>query len=180
MFYTLLIIPVIPFLGAAALYGIARLWARHVKLSSFKGIHLAFMCANEDLAFKYGLSCLKASVPFLGIVYNNICIQAFNTFSCRPVRSGEFVVTAAPSIVCYDTQEHQILVGIAILALIIYVIGVPALTLGVVVYARRNDLLRHPDWLHAVGFFYTWYSKSLHTHTHVPILVLVPEFSPGC
>jgi hypothetical protein len=116
------------------------------------------MCVTEMQVRRYFLGWVNAATPFLGIVYNNICIQAFNAFSCSPMRSGVVVMTAAPSIVCYE-PEHNALVGVSILALVVYVFGIPAVTLGVVAYARSKDLLRHPDWLLSVGFFFTWYSK---------------------
>ena len=116
------------------------------------------MCQTPAQVKRYALVTLSSCTPFLGIVYNNICIQAFNAFSCLPMRSGVVVMTAAPSIVCYE-PEHNALVGVSILALVVYVFGVPAVTLGVVAYARSKDLLRHPDWLRSVGFFFTWYSK---------------------
>ena len=31
------------------------------------------MCVTPALARQYGLHCIKASIPFLGIVYNNVC-----------------------------------------------------------------------------------------------------------
>jgi hypothetical protein len=68
-------------------------------------------------------------------------------------------MAAAPGIVCWDSEQHRSLVIVAIIALVVYVFGVPSFTLGTVVWARRKDRLRDPDVLVAFGFFYTWYSK---------------------
>jgi hypothetical protein len=38
---------------------------------------------------------VAASIPFLGIVYNNMCLQVFGTFSCQELRSGEQVKRSA-------------------------------------------------------------------------------------
>ena len=117
------------------------------------------MVASPELAYLYGLRIFKACVPFPGIVYNNMCQLVFNVFSCQELRNGVFVMAAAPAIVCWESETHRGLVVAAIMALFVYVIGVPVFTLGTVLYARRKDLLRHPDFLLAFGFFYTWYSK---------------------
>ena len=157
-YYTLLVIPFIPFFFVGTLGLLAKGWAKYIKRDSIYGLRLSFMCVTDMQVRRYFLGLVNAAIPFLGIVYNNICIKSFNAFSCQTLRSGVVVMRAAPSIVCYE-PEHNALVGIAILALVVYVFGVPAVTLGVVAYARSKDLLRHPDWLRSVGFFFTWYSK---------------------
>jgi hypothetical protein len=167
-FYILLIIPIIPFIISAVLTGVALGWSTYLKRQDVCGIHMGFMCVNSELAFAYMRSCVKASVPFLGIVYNNVCLKVFSTFSCQQLRNGDWVLAAAPSIGCYDSAEHRVLMALSILALIIYVIGVPAFTLGSVIYAHHKDLLRDPKWLTTFGFFYTWFSKS----TGVSIVIL--------
>ena len=151
-------IPVIPFFFVGTLGLLAKGWAKYIKCDTFYGLQRPFMCTTDMQARRYTLRLINVAIPFLGIVYNNICIKSFNAFSCQPLRSGVMIMRAAPSIVCY-TPEHDALVGVATLALIVYVFGIPAVTLGVVAYARRKDLLRHPDWLLSVGFFFTWYSK---------------------
>ena len=67
------------------------------------------------------------------------------------------VMASVPSIVCWESAEHRALVGISILAIIVYVIGVPAVTFGTVMYARRKDLLKNDKMMLALGFWYTWY-----------------------
>jgi hypothetical protein len=161
-FYCLVVIPVLPFAICGVLYGIARLWAKYVKRESMFGLHFGFMVNSKELAWQYLLRCFKASVPFPGIVYNNMCQACFNIFSCQQLRNGLTVMAAAPAIVCWESARHQRLVVISVIALIVYVFGVPAFALGTVVWARRKDLLRHPDVLVAFGFFYTWYSKCPH------------------
>ena len=159
-FYALLIIPVIPFLISAVLAGVALGWSKYLKRENVCGIRMGFMCVNSTFALAYMRSCVKASIPFLGIVYNNLCLKVFNTFSCQQLRNGVWVMAAAPSIACYDSAEHRILMAISVVALVLYVIGVPAFTLGSVMYAHHKDLLRDPKWLTTLGFFYTWFSES--------------------
>ena len=72
------------------------------------------------------------------------------------LRDGSSVVSSAPGIVCY-TDEHNTLMGVAVLALIVYVVGLPAVTLGTTTYARYKDKLRDPIWLDTIGLFYREY-----------------------
>ena len=43
------------------------------------------------------LFTMKGSIPFWGVVYNNICLSAFNTFSCVQLRDGSMVSECAPT-----------------------------------------------------------------------------------
>jgi hypothetical protein len=67
------------------------------------------------------------------------------------------VMASVPSIVCWESSEHRALVGASIASLIVYVMGVPAVTFGTVLYARRKDLLKNDKMMLALGFWYTWY-----------------------
>ena len=160
-YYLLLIIPLIPFACSAFLSGVALLWSRRIKRRSFGRFHMRFMCTNNVEFWIYARSCFKASMPFLGIVYNNICLKSFNTFACQELRDGTYVVLAAPSVVCWDSEEHHVMVGIAILAIIVYVVGVPTTIVGSLVYANQHDFLRDPTWLSCMGDNYLWYGMHL-------------------
>jgi hypothetical protein len=158
-FYLLLIVPFIPFLLAGILSGCAWLWQRHVGKRDMFSIHLPVMCSREKHVTSYALSCLREAIPFVGVVYNNVCLKSFNTFSCIALRDGREVLSVAPSIVCWESQEHNVMVGISILALIVYVFGFPFVTFAVTYYGRRRDLLRHPSFLATVGLFYREYES---------------------
>jgi hypothetical protein len=53
------------------------------------------------------------------------------------------------------------MVGIAILAIIVYVVGVPTVIVGSLVYANQHDFLRDPTWLSCMGDNYLWYGMHL-------------------
>ncbi len=57
---------------------------------------------------------------------------------------------------CYET-EHTQLMAVSIVALIIYVFGLPAFTLVTTVYAHRKDKLRDVRYLETIGLFYKEY-----------------------
>ena len=158
-FYLLLIVPFIPFLLAGVLSGCAWLWQRHVGKREVFSIHLPVMCSTKEHVSSYAFSCLREAIPFVGVVYNNVCIKSFNTFSCIALRDGREVLSVAPSIVCWDSREHNVMVGISILALIVYVFGFPFVTFAVTYYGRSRDLLRSPNFLATVGLFYREYES---------------------
>ena len=158
-YYTILCIPLIPFVLCAVAYGLARLWVQYAKQESFYGLHLPFMVSSPELARQYLLDCISSAVPFPSIVYNSICQLSFGVFSCQELRNGVLVMAAAPAIECWESGTHQGLVAAAIIALIVYVIGVPAVTLGAVMYWRRKQMLNDRDILKAFGWLYTWFSK---------------------
>jgi hypothetical protein len=157
-YYILLLIPMIPWLITAMLTGAALLWSRSMgKNQEIFGVHLGFMCANTEQVKNYCLACVRESLPFLGVVYNNVCLLAFNAFACFELRDGTRVMTAAPLIVCWESDEHRTMIGISIVALIFYVAGLPVVTLVTTTYARKKDLLRDPTTLKTVGLFYREY-----------------------
>ncbi len=164
-YYILLIIGLIPFFLSFALYGMACLWVRLTEVvdngkkqakHSIGGIHLPFMCEDCEKARLLLLRGLKESTPFFGVVYTNVCSMTFASFSCMPLRSGMQVLIAAPQVVCYE-YEHNVLVGISILSLIVYVLGIPAIILGVTVYAKLNNKFVDRAWLIVAGIFYREY-----------------------
>ena len=91
-------------------------------------------------------------------------------FSCMALRDGTMVMASVPSIVCWESSEHRALVGASIASLIVYVMGVPAVTFGTVLYARRHDLLKNEQVMLGLGYWYTWYSTFRHR----------PSFSRAC
>jgi hypothetical protein len=182
-------VPLIPFTIAGTLSLLAWVWLRKVKRLKFMGVRLGFMCIHQEQFEHYALSCISTAIPFLGIVYNNVCLKGFGihslhdtaarpgrarvvsasdhpeqhllshagAFSCMALRDGTTVMSSVPSIVCWESAEHRALVGISIVAIIVYVIGVPAVTLGTVMYARHKDLLKNDKLMLALGYWYTWY-----------------------
>ena len=48
------------------------------------------------------------------------------TLPLSQLRDGTYVLRAAPSIVCYESYEHNVMTGISILALVVYVFGGPS------------------------------------------------------
>ena len=164
-YYVLLIIGLIPFFLSFALYGMARLWVRLTEVvdngkkqakHSIGWVHLPFMCEDREKARLLLMRGLRESTPFFGVVYNNVCSMTFASFSCMTLRSGMQVLIAAPQVVCYE-YEHNVLVGISILSLIVYVFGIPAIILGVTVYAKLNNKFTDRDWLIVAGIFYREY-----------------------
>ena len=52
------------------------------------------------------------------------------------------------------------MVGVSVVALILYTFGLPAFTLGVTCYGHIKDKLRDPTVLKIVGIFYMEYGKA--------------------
>ena len=152
-----LMLPLIPFSVSGIMIAVSWLWARTIAASAVYGVSFGFMCASAGDVRQYAMLWLARSVPFLHVIYNVICAKTFNTFSCFQLRDGPSVMVAAPEVVCWDGAEHRALVGVSILAVGIYVIGIPAYVFCLMRYAHRNDKLRDPEYLQVVGFIYVRY-----------------------
>ena len=99
------------------------------------------------------LSFLAGSIPFLHIVYG-ICMKALNTFSCLQLRDCTLVLWIAPEVVCWEAAEHWAMVALSVLAILVYVIGIPAYVFCTMWYAHRKDKLKDPKWRFVLGFLY--------------------------
>jgi len=155
-YYILLAVPLIPFVVTGLLSFVAWAWCRSVKKRTWHGIHLGFMCNTPSQVEHFVLGYLKESIPFLGVVYNNVCLKAFAVFACKKLRDGTEILSVAPQVVCWES-EHRQLVAVSIVALIIYVFGLPCVTLGTTLYAHHKDKLRDVRYLETVGLFYKEY-----------------------
>ena len=78
-YYLLLVVPLIPFSIAGMLSGLAWVWLHKVKRLKIMGVRLGFMCMQQEQFEHYALSCVSTSIPFLGIIYNNVCLKGFGT-----------------------------------------------------------------------------------------------------
>jgi hypothetical protein len=123
---TMLMLPVLPFVLTCVFTAFAFLWSRFIRRRYVMGFRLSIMCENSAQVKSYFLRWLTASVPFLNIVYNGICMKAFNTFSCIQLRSGVLVMAVAPEVTCWTTDEHSWMVVVSSVVIILYVAGVPA------------------------------------------------------
>ena len=157
----MLVLPLIPFVLTGMSHVLALLWSKFVKRKDILTIRLPFMCENSEQCRQHLLGMLAASFPFLSITYNGLCSKAFNTFSCMLLRDGRTrVMKAAPEITCWETDEHRAMVGISILAILVYVVGIP---LGIFLglrHLREQDKLRDPQILGLFGYLYMKYGPA--------------------
>jgi hypothetical protein len=53
------------------------------------------------------------------------------------------------------------MLGISVVAILVYVAGLPAFTLFSTLYLYRNDEMRNPKWLLSLGLFYREYGARI-------------------
>jgi hypothetical protein len=70
-----------------------------------------------------------------------------------------------------------VLSAVSIIAIIVYVIGLPIFTLGVCVWAQRKDLLRDRDMLLVLGILYREYGAKARPFDCVRMFARI--FLPG-
>jgi hypothetical protein len=160
-YYLLLVIPLIPLTITGLLGLIAWAWQHWVGRRPAKIGWLTFsiLCETREDVEHFVLRCLKESLPFFGVVYNNICLKSFAAFNCIALRDGTEVLSNAPSIVCYQSYSHNVMVGIAVLALIFYVFGYPFFVVAITSYLKVKDKLRKRKWLLLAGTYYRNYGE---------------------
>ena len=64
-------------------------------------VRFGFMCETREQLEYYALSCMAPAIPFLGIVYNNVCLKGFGTAALPRVHacstSGPCTILARPA-----------------------------------------------------------------------------------
>ena len=154
----MLMLPWIPFTVTIGKTALTWAWFRLVGTHNVLGVHLFFMAECSADVRACALRGLSHSVPFLHIVYNGLCLRAFNTFSCFTLRDGASLMHVAPDIVCHSST-HRAMVVASAFAIIFYVIGIPAYVYGTMLYARHHDRLKDAEWLEVLGFLYTRFGQ---------------------
>ena len=156
-FALMLVVPLIPFALTVLFTGLAWIWSRTIAKRSLGGFRMQFMLDDTAQLRAYFLSWLAASIPFVHIIYNGICMKVFNSLSCFRLRDGTTVLSIAPDIVCWDSAQHRAMVAFSIIAILVYVIGIPAYVFCSLRYAKRTDQLKDAEWLQVLGFLYYRY-----------------------
>jgi hypothetical protein len=153
----MLVVPLIPFALTVLFTGLAWIWSRTIAKRSLGGFRMQFMLDDTAQLRAYFLSWLAVSIPFVHIIYNGICMKVFNSLSCFRLRDGTTVLSIAPDIVCWDSAQHRAMVACSIIAILVYVIGIPAYVFCSLRFAKRTDQLKDAEWLQVLGFLYYRY-----------------------
>jgi hypothetical protein len=172
-----LLLPIIPFSLVCLSSALAWLWSRFISVRSVCGVHLHFMCEDAASVREHLLSGFSLAVPFLHIVYNSICVTVFSTLRCFQMADGDWRLSAAADVVCWDSREHQAMIAASVLATFVYIIGVPLYTFVLLMYLKRNDQFKQPEWLKVLGFLYVRYGTlyPLHAVSGCPACREYPE-----
>lgn len=114
-------------------------------------------------------SITRNCATLLVIVYNAICIKAFSAFMCTEMSDGQRFLNAAPDVACGSSRHHA-LIGGAVVAIPIYVVGTPLYLSWKLWSLHRENLLHKPEVLKQWGFLYMSYEANFWWW---PILFLV-------
>ena len=63
--------------------------------------------------------------------------------------------------VCYESYGHNVMIGISILALIVFVFGLPFFAFASTYYLHYYDMLKDPKPLLVLGIYYREYGAAL-------------------
>ena len=101
------------------------LWSRFVAKRQIYGIRLPFMQAEAERWRDFARERLSSLLSILVILYNELCKSSFQSFACAQLPDGKSFLYAEPTVECYTTEHIVLMVG-SVLAIAVYVIGIPA------------------------------------------------------
>uniref|UniRef100_A0A7S3GGX5 Uncharacterized protein n=1 Tax=Palpitomonas bilix TaxID=652834 RepID=A0A7S3GGX5_9EUKA len=90
---------------------------------------------REERMAMFGGVILSNCGSFLDITYASVTEMVFRTFACE--RMGDkFILRADPSLFCYISPEHQAMMVISGISIVLFVIGVPVLVFAILRYGK--------------------------------------------
>ena len=117
---------------------------------------------------------LEVCLPFLSIMYIGLVKTSLFPFFCKPVVDGTTLLAIAPAITCWDNNEHYALVAVGVVAIVLYVIGIPLSIFTVLLHGVRHDCLSDPRWLNVLGYYYKKYKTE---YWYWELVILLRRFS---
>mmetsp|Transcript_6814 Transcript_6814/g.23812 ORF Transcript_6814/g.23812 Transcript_6814/m.23812 type:complete len:1139 (-) Transcript_6814:31-3447(-) len=160
----LLPVGVLAFLATRTLFA----WAR-TELHARRQIRAARPSASEDVSSFYRdgarekfSAAVKDGIYSLGMFmntcYHTYTSKALSIFFCRGLPDGTSFLVAAPEITCWE-GAHQKMIPVAVLSLLAFTTGVPAMCVVVLRYGRAHNLFKDPDFSRMFGWIYLRYEK---------------------
>jgi hypothetical protein len=127
--------------------------------------------------------CLYMALFLLYGTFFNITIKVLDLFGCTVYDSGtgKFYLNILPFIACEATQPFTVMIGLGAAGFVLYVVGIPALVMTLLV--RNRGMLEDPRMATALGFLYASYQPRCFywetvNITRRAVLALVLAFVP--
>ena len=149
----------LPIIWATALFGhycLAWLWLKYVGTRSIalaRMIPLSIFVISEEELSDLRIKANVSLTTLLIVLYNAVCVKVFSSFMCTETSDGEFFLTTAPSVRC-GSSSHAALQAMSVIALLVYVIGVPCMLYWVLSSLHKANKLSDQHELKKWGFLY--------------------------
>jgi len=181
-------------LTALSLYvGLGYAWMKLVARRTAFGGKLALSCFITDAQEfrQYWMKSLSNWIALLVILYNALCVTVLQAFVCDDMPNGEKVLRIDPDQPC-GTGDHIVVMAFAVLAIIVYVFGIPIALFLTLSQKRKQNKLKDDESLTLLGFVYTdyepgfWFWEMIITARRFILCVLMvllyamPQFQLAC
>lgn len=112
---------------------------------------------------------IRRNLVLVIVIYNTLSKQAFDAFVCVELPDGTSFVSFIPDVTC-GSGRHSEMTAISVLAVIVYVIGIPLSVYFILWHGRKHNLLRDERYLRRYGQLYRRYSPSVLGYYEVVLL----------
>ncbi|GBG24420.1 Triose phosphate/phosphate translocator, chloroplastic [Hondaea fermentalgiana] len=116
---------------------------------------------EDDLASLRNKS-IGLAFNFCFIAYPSLVVILLEPLSCIELADGSIVMQASPDIVCWESYHIYSLVIWSVLGILIYIIGIPALQLYILIIAESRDLKADPTFLERFGWMYSDFRQEVY------------------
>ena len=137
-------------------YLLARLWLKHVGTRSIaiaRILPLSIFVVSESELADMSAGINVSLVTLLVVIYNAVCVKAFQSFMCTRLSDGQEILTVAPEVIC-GSSTHRLLLSFSVVAIFVYVFGVPIALYHKLHALYKENMLSDPETIKRWGFLY--------------------------
>jgi len=192
-FWFTIFLPVMFGIGHLAWVGLGYAWMKLVARRTAFGGKLALSCFITDAQEfrQFWMTSFSNWIALLVILYNALCVTSLQAFVCDDMPDGARVLRIDPDQPC-GTGDHMVVMAFAVLAIIVYVLGIPIALFLTLFQKRKHNQLKDDESLLLLGFVYTdyepgfWFWEMIITARRFILCVLMvllytmPQFQLAC
>jgi len=105
-----------------------------------------------------GMDAVSGFTMFVNCCYHTYTIKALEFFSCLDLPDGSSYLAAAPEVTCWE-GAHLHMIPVAILAALVYTVGVPMCFFCILRHGAKNNLFKDPSFSRKFGWMFLRYEK---------------------
>jgi hypothetical protein len=117
----------------------------------------------------------------VSVLFPGLALQIFRALNCVPIEPGLMVLEMYPSVQCWESRDHMVILGASFLGMVLYIGVFPYIVTSTIAEAEREGRLDDRDFRKNWGWAYAVYTREwLHWYSNIVIHVSVLALTRTC